>query len=329
MNNFLNLPKIFLTISIVVLSAFTGCQSNSLKTTTKLIELDVVSNMPTLFAEGIISTHLNERDIAISSDGNELVYTLGTHDNSNRGLIMLQQIDGQWSEAALLPFSGEFQDIEPFFSPDGKRLYFASTRPLKGESEAGDYNIWYAEKVNGEWTNVFALDSTINSETDEYYPSLSVNGNLYFTASYEDAVGREDIYMSAWTDGRFQHPKPLSEHINTPAYEFNAFIAPSEDLLIFSSFGREDNLGGGDLYYSKKDETGNWLPSKNLGAQINSSKLDYCPFIDYSNDLFYFTSNRKIDLNTPSSFNEIVDSYTQTQNGLGNIFRIDLNAIEF
>jgi hypothetical protein len=38
--------------------------------------------------------------------------------------------------------------------------------------------------------------------------------------------------------------------VNSKGYDFNAFIDPDENYIIFSSYKRPDDLGGGDLYYS-------------------------------------------------------------------------------
>src|SRR5210317_1445200 len=94
----------------------------------------------TVFLPNVISTDLNERDLAISPGGDTIIYTVGTHDNTHRGLFLVSKIDEEWSEKQLLPFSGQFQDIEPFFAPDGKRLLFASTRPIFGDTTRSDYN---------------------------------------------------------------------------------------------------------------------------------------------------------------------------------------------
>ena len=91
------------------------------------------------------------------------------------------------------------------------------------------------------------LDSIVNSDVDEYYPSLSSNGNLYFTAAYSNALGREDIYKSEFINGHYQTPQPIDSNVNSVAYEFNAFISPDENLLIFSSM--EERMTTAEVIY--------------------------------------------------------------------------------
>ena len=232
-----------------------------------------------------------------------------------------------WSEE-IVSFSGEFQDIEPFFSPDGSQLFFASNRPINSDSERKDYNIWVSKKENDTWGAPSPLSDKINTEGEEFYPSVSKDGNLYFTATREDGIGREDIFVSKYENGEYSDPMVLDSTVNTTAYEFNAYINPEEDLLIYSSFGRKDGLGGGDLYYSKKDENGNWTVARNMGAPINSEKLDFCPFVDYSNNNFYFTSERAKEFDQKiNSLEELENISNNVLNGMGNIYRINMEKL--
>ena len=292
------------------------------------IDLESVPANVEIFAEGIVSTRLYERDMAISPDGNEMVFTLGDYKQSKRCLVRLVRSDSKWGEKEILSFSGKYQDIEPAFSVDGNRLFFASNRPMDADSTRSDYNIWVSEKADGTWSEPQPLTTNINSLQDEFYPSVSRNGNLYFTSVREIGVGSEDIFVSKWVDGSYSNPAPLDSVINTGTYEFNAYVTPDEDLIIFSSFGRKDGLGGGDLYYSKKDESDNWKPALNMGAKINSAHLDYCPFIDLPRGNFYFTSQKFVAPDAKFQHVSDLDQYSNgVLNGMGNIFRVGLNEI--
>ncbi|NJK96391.1 MAG: exo-alpha-sialidase, partial [Bacteroidales bacterium] len=164
---------------------------------------------------------------------------------------------------------------------------------------------------------------------DEFYPSLSEKGNLFFTATRNNGIGREDIFISEYEKGKYTLPKPLPAEINSALYEFNAYISPKEDMIIFSSFGRDDCFGGGDLYISRKDGNGKWSQSKNMGKLINSDKLDYCPFVDWENRNFYFTSERMaLDNKEVKSVNSLKQIANKTINGFGNIYQIGLDEIE-
>jgi hypothetical protein len=300
-----------------------GCQRTSEKKSD--IDLTHVPDTLELFGELLVSTPLYERDIAIAPNGKEFIYTLGTYDQRIRGLVVVKQKGSFWGDATLLPFSGRYQDIEPFYSPDGKTLFFASNRPIYGDDSRSDYNIWYVTRSQDRWSEPIPLDSMINTPQDEFYPAVTNSGTLYFTASRDNGIGREDIFRSSKNSGNYEAPVALDSTINSLAYEFNAYVDPEETLLIFSSFGRADGLGGGDLYFSKKTEDGLWTKAANMGPYINSEYLDYCPFVDLRTGNFYFTSERvnskPISIKTPA---DIENSALSTLNGMGNIYRIGL-----
>jgi len=292
------------------------------------IDLENTPDEVELFGNKYISTDLYERDIAISPKGDEIVFTLSDYKQVKRCLVKIEKIGNSWSEKEILSFSGQYSDIEPCFSVNGNELYFASDRPIDLGSERGDYNIWVSKRINNGWSEPQPLQSSINSEKDEFFPSIAKNGNLYFTSVREKGIGSEDILLSKFVDGNYMTPEPLDSNINTITYEFNAYINPEEDLLIFSSYGRKDDLGQGDLYYSRKDKKGNWSAAINMGPQINSEKLDYCPFIDISRGNFYFTSERRsLNEKRIEKVSELEELANHVLNGMGNIYRVDLKKI--
>ncbi len=313
---------LILLLSIIL---FSQCQSDR----SIGIELENTPNKVELFAENIVSTNLYERDIAISPKGDEIIFTLSDYKQSKRCLVRIEKIVGRWGKKEIICFSGQYNDIEPCFSVNGNKLYFASNRPMKTNSTRNDYNIWVSERINSEWREPEPLQPNINTKNDEFFPSLSKNSNLYFTSVRENGIGSEDIFLSRYVDGEYLDAEPLDTNINTLTYEFNAYINPAENLIIFSSYGRKDDLGGGDLYYSRKDEYGNWKPAVNMGPLINSNKLDYCPFIDISRGNFYFTSERIMPKDKRiENVSEIEELAFGILNGMGNIYRVYFDDIK-
>lgn len=291
------------------------------------IDLTAHNTNLALFSPGFVSTAMNERDIAISKDGSHIVYTLSNADNTKRSLVEIKKSGDSWNEPSVTSFSGVHNDIEPFSSQDGKRLYFASDRPIERHVDP-NYNLWMVNFDGDSWDEPKEISVLINTEKDEFYPSLSSNGNLYFTASYANSTGREDIYFSTLTNDKYVEAVPLGSEINSIYFEFNAYISPDENLLIFSSFGKDDDIGGGDLYMSRKNQDGTWEKSKHLGSRINSSFLDYCPFVDFNHRVFYFTSKRSnSSREKQADYHQLVHTYDEIENGLGNIYRYPLDSL--
>lgn len=307
---------------------FVACRSAEDNSQIISIDLNTAPDNLLLMAENLISTPLFERDIAIHSTYDEIIFTRGDYKQKYRCLVGTKKQGDTWTSPEILTISGTWQDIEPFFANNGNRLYFSSNRPIYGDSTRSDYNIWYSDRKNNKWSEPIALDSIINTTGDEFYPSLSRKGTLFFTATRPNGIGREDIFKAEFVNGKFNYPEPLSASINSVYYEFNAFISPDEDYIIFSSYGRSDDLGGGDLYISEKDSIGNWAPARNMGSGVNSPYLDFCPFVDADQRNLYFTSERISEkvgmINKISDLEKISNAI---ENGFGNIYKCGFEHI--
>ena len=218
----------------IILSMFSCTKSISEKNEIELrgdyLGLSISGDSAQVFADGVVSTQFNERDITFSPDGNELFFSL--KGPSFYSLIHMQQTSGNWSDKAVAPFSGKYSDLEPCFSPDGNKLFFVSNRPLDNKSEPKDYDIWYVEKTDTGWGSPINPGAPLNSEANEFYPSLTKDGTIYFCARTETAIGGEDLFYSKLVNGKYQTPVNLGDSINTERDEFNAFVSPEEKFII-------------------------------------------------------------------------------------------------
>ncbi|MEQ9426742.1 MAG: hypothetical protein RJQ09_20125 [Cyclobacteriaceae bacterium] len=244
-----------------------------------------------IFAPSIVSAGFYERDIAISPDGTEVFYSIVESQQSAK-IIQISFADGVWQPAKTASFSTGAYDIEPAFSFEGDKLYFASNRRESGIGTK-DFDIWYVEKqTDGSWGDAVNVGEPINTEENEFYPSLAKNGTLYYTGRYASGKGGEDIWFSELVDGKYGPRQVLPTTINATQDDFNAFIDPDEQYIIWTSWGRDDDTGRGDLYISRKDGSGAWQQAENM-TELNTPQLDYCPYVSREGDLLFFTSERK------------------------------------
>jgi Tol biopolymer transport system component len=286
---------------------------------------------PSIYEDGLVNTSLNERDFAISPDGSEIYFTISTPKSSFQTIVFCKkEKSGKWSPPAIASFAGNFSDLEPAFGIDGNTLYFASNRPFEGNT-IKDFDIWKVTRKNNVWGTPENLGVTVNTSADEFYPCITAKGNLYFTAAYAGGPGKEDIYVSSIKDNMWQKPTPMDTTVNSTYYEFNAFISRDEKFILFTSYGRKDDTGGGDLYISVRGADGKWTKAQNI-KELNSSRLDYCPYVSPDGKSLFFTSDRH---QLPSSFPEakanyqqIVETYNNPLNGNGNIYWVAFKLLE-
>lgn len=301
---------------------------------TAQIKLPIFTSPPekvAMLAEGTISTSINERDFALSPNGNEIFYTISTPRSSFQTIVSSKELsNGDWSTPEVASFAGEYSDLEPVFSHDGNTLYFSSNRPING-TEPKDFDVWKVTRNASGWSKPENLGPVINTQADEFYPSIVRNGNLYFTAAYQGGPGREDIYVSEFRNNQYQKPLALDTLVNSKFYEFNAFVDPNEQYILFTSYGRPDDTGGGDLYMAVKDGNGKWMRAKNM-KELNSKQLDYCPFVSSDGKALFFTSERH---QLPVSFNGTKATVQQIRNiaqspvnATGNIYWVSFETVK-
>ncbi|MFD2907587.1 hypothetical protein ACFSX9_02450 [Flavobacterium ardleyense] len=244
----------------------------------------------------ILNQFFNVRDFCISSDGKEAFFTIQSPNSEISQIAVMKKKNKGWLEPELLPFCDSYMYLEPFLASNGDRLFFVSNRPLDNSGTSKkDFDIWYVDRTSkdNKWSEPKNIGKPVNSELDEFYPSVSDNNNLYFTMESPNGFGKDDIYFSKWEDGSYLPPVILNENINSSGYEFNAFISKKEDFILFTKYNEEGGQGSGDLYISKKDAEGNWQKATNLGVPINTKFMEYCPFYDEQNEILYFTSKRQ------------------------------------
>lgn len=239
---------------------------------------------------GTISTGLGERDGCFSADGKEFYYSVWT---GTYGAIVSTRLESSgWTKPEVVSFSGRYSDLEAFIAPDGLRMYFASNRPDSGDGPPGDFDIWYVDRVGIGWGAPHNIGAPVNTEKDEFYPSVTARGDLYVTGEYAGTLGGEDIWRFERRGDSFGPAVNLGPGVNSAKGEFNAFADPGERFLLFSSFGRPDQIGGGDLYISERQADGSWGTARILGPEVNSKSLDYCPWVSPDGSFMLFSSRR-------------------------------------
>lgn len=274
---------------------------------------------PQLLAPDFIATALVEYNGTFSPDGKELFYTAEV---AGRGLILhtVLQASNQWTTPRIASFSGPSSDYDPLFAPDGNRLYFSSERGLDGSPQLGTTHIWYLDKTADGWGEPQPLELT---NQGDYYSSITQDGSIYF-----NVWNNGDIYKATPVDTGYE-VAALPESINGGRDVGDPFIAPDESYIIFRGY-LDGGLGRGDLYISFKEGEA-WSEPKNLGAPINSSGRDICPYVTTDGKIFLFASDRLTEYfsTQPNDSTEgIREKLASWDNGNSNIYYMTTDFIE-
>ena len=254
----------------------------------------IATDSAELFAPGIISSDSFEHSApTFSPDGRTVLWSILEMPSWKASILEMNYHDGEWSVPVRPTFSDTTaSDIYPSLSPDGKTLYFSSSRRLpSGEFPSRGNVLWTVKKTGTGWSVPQPLDSVV-SKGGEYSPSIAINDNLYFThgpfrSPDWNILVAEDIRVSN------TQPTQLPPTINTSRYEDGPFVAPDESYLIFES-DRPGGIGGSiDLYISFKSKNGDWRTPVTLGPRVNSGAAERFARVSPDGKFLFFGSNRR------------------------------------
>jgi ankyrin repeat protein len=248
-------------------------------------------SIPVIFAVGIISSVWGlHSSLAFSPDGNEVYWSpmieIPGQTYSEGGIWYMKRINNRWTPPEPAAFSVNFggNNGEPFFSPDGKRLYFNSDRPNPLQRNQEKENIWYVERAANGWSEPAPIDQVINRMNMHWQFSVDRKGNIYFASDNAGGFGMQDIYCSKLINGAYQKPENLGERINTDKGDMTPYISPDGDYLIYCR--------GLELYISYKEKDGNWSEAKSLGSPVNTG-FELCPIVTPDGEFLIFLSGRE------------------------------------
>ena len=288
------------------------------------------SPVPQLFAPGLVSTGLFTRDVAVTPDGDEIYFSVAVPGAS--AIMVVHREAGIWREPRVAQFSGVWRDFEPFVAADGRRLLFLSNRPPRGEDPRpgwGHQNIWQVQRQDGGWGEPELLPGPVNTDAPEFYPSLTADGTLYFARGSGGL--KATILRSRWVDGALAEPEELGPQVNAGESQYNGFISPGEDLLLFAATGRADSRGGSDCYVSFRSPDDRWSGPVNLGDLVNDAGDCDAATLSPDGRFLFFMSTRRDPAQGPDisgfSLRDLVARQMAPGNGSADIYWMDAGFI--
>jgi len=182
---------------------------------------------------GVVSTPATEVRATVSPDGQRIVWGSTDRSGGAGGWDLWQaRLDGKrWLDPQPLPINSQDKDFDPFFSADGRWLYFFSNR---AGGQGGD-DLWRASvKADGGWGKPENLGPGVNTRGDEWAPASSADGQrLLFASNGHGGAGRHDLFVARWDGKAFVAPQPVPG-INTAADEFDAAWLEDGRAILFA-----------------------------------------------------------------------------------------------
>ncbi len=267
--------------------------------------------IPVLFAPGVVSTCKEHSAAMFTPDGRELYFAR----LFPAAIYYMKRTDGGWTAPEVAPFSGQYTDLYPYLSADGRFLVFSSNRPLEvGEEPRGSQlDLWVVERTALGWSEPRHVNLAVDSPIRLGGPAIASDGTLYFSQRVESAS--HDIFEARREGEGYRTPRNLGSPINSDQPEHSPYIAPDGSYMLFSSFHGSE--GRSDLFVSFRADDGSWMRPRSLGTRVNSPWKDEYPYVSADGKYLFFNSNR------PSPLYE-----SPIPDGPGNMYWVDASVIE-
>lgn len=197
-----------------------------------------------------VTTYDNEEAVGLSPEGDKiLVYANGDYSTHDIKLINRKGSKFSLASSSELPSDINTEGVEmgACFSTDGNTLYYVSDK----RGGRGGLDIYVSKKnSSGVWEPSQSIGTTINTEYDENFPSLSSDGKmLYFASKGHQGFGGYDLFSSFYNDDSksWSPPINLGCPINTPVD--NTTISYTQDgKTAYVSAMRKEGYGKLDVY---------------------------------------------------------------------------------
>ena len=196
---------------------------------------------------GMSKAQFNEASVSVSSDERR-VYIY--NDQSGIGDIYLSDFrDGKFNEISPVDLKGvndpKWWESHYTISPDGNMIFFVSDKP----DGFGKRDIYFIEKIKGNWSKPKNIGANINSASDEDSPFMGLdNSTLYFSSNDATSMGEFDIFMSVRNEkGVWSKPVNLGYPINSVGDDIYYTHTADGQNAFFTSF-RKGGLGDRDIY---------------------------------------------------------------------------------
>ena len=226
-----------------------------------------------LFAPGVVSvTGRYEFALSFAPAGDRVLFTVQTADEDVM-VLHSRQVNGHWTkpESVSLAHGAHADEMEAFFSPDGKQVYFAPY------DEGMDVRIWQVTVDGDNWINPAPLTGAI-AEQPAFYPTLTSDETLYYTNIAE----RRPYVSRLGDDGTWS--------AQAVAVEFggHVFVSPDQSFLLLDAKA-DDSLGHADIYVAFSTGEYSWSKPVNLGPDVNSEFIESCPSLSADGKYLFFS----------------------------------------
>lgn len=241
---------------------------------------------PKIFSPGIVSIEEGkEYKPTISPDATEIFFIRRTPHKRNDCIWTSRLENDKLTIPKPAPFTYRCFEGQPCFTPDGKRLFFMSCRPLPGENTINKLpHLWYVYKTDSGWGEPQHFFSVI----DKHHPaqlSITNDGTIYFVSNTQ-----KKIFFTKPKNGEYIDAQLLQCGVNDLVPVGHPAIAPDESYIVVDRVYRDKNKLVSDMYISFKKTDGTWTSPESMREilKMTDSDIYAAPRLTYDGKYLFF-----------------------------------------
>lgn len=243
-----------------------------------------------------INSAEKDEHVTFTPDGKTMVFAskrkggFGAYD-----LYVSRSEGGVWlkSEPLPRPVNTKKDEFDPFITPDGNKLFFASNR------DNGDYywdcDIYVSSRSGKDWDEPKLYDRVfVTPDKPDWGVTITKDFRTFIFSSGRnlDKARSVQIFQSIRLGQKWSVPELLPFPVNAGEWEATPYITPDGKTLYLNSIrGRKDKK---DVDIWKFEfRNGKWTNPRLMDGPFWSDKHDYDPCLSPDGNKFYFTSDRE------------------------------------
>lgn len=252
------------------------------------------SAAPTLFGAGVLSVGEVYRG-CFALDGRAFYFFKKvTPQQEDYRIFVARLVKGQWSEPVRVKLGGDFSDLYPALSKDGKRMVFSSYRPVPGDTSAKpNAHLWSVDRQGDGWGEPVLLTQANQLGHYHSWVEFGADKMLYFRRTTPD-WNRTVTLRARWNGSTYGAPEPFAEVERWRNWRSDVRVAggspgPDSNVIFLDVGTRNPTTGRGasDIWVSFRQGQ-EWAEPKPLGAGVNSAGYDVFPFFSPNGKELYF-----------------------------------------
>jgi hypothetical protein len=250
-------------------------------------------HVPEVVAPGVLSSGEVFRG-SFTPDGHTLYFFKKTvPDTEEYRVFSSRLVGGRWTAPVRVDLGGDFSNTYPAIAPDGRRMVFASSRPVPGIAGRPNFYLWEVERTGEGWGTPRVLENLNLAGHYHSWPEFTPDGALRFRRTSPDWRTTTTL-VSRPEDGRFGAPEadPVIQScrdLQPGTRIVGGGPVPGGQFYVLDVAipARDGHRAHSDIWIAERDGDRCRNP-RPLGSSINTDEFETFPFFSPDARDLYF-----------------------------------------